>query len=186
MHSYGQVTISSHRGGVVITEVVYTWLKQVITFYIISSLLINVVVSDKYKDYIRMITRIILVLIIISPVIKQAGGNIIKNSIDTFYKDYSSVYYKNNADNTNGYSFTVRDVVIKTVRLQVAEVLGEYNMQADNIDVAVSDVASGDYGNMTVEKVVIHINRLKKSDIDTLKEKISAKTGIDVGSIYIK
>lgn len=95
MHSYGQVTISSHRGGVVITEVVYTWLKQVITFYIISSLLINVVVSDKYKDYIRMITRIILVLIIISPVIKQAGGNIIKNSIDTFYKDYSSVYYKN-------------------------------------------------------------------------------------------
>lgn len=68
----------------------------------------------------------------------------------------------------------------------MAEVLGEYNMQADNIDVAVSDVASGDYGNMTVEKVVIHINRLKKSDIDTLKEKISAKTGIDVGSIYIK
>ncbi len=43
----------------------------------------------------------------------------------------------------------------------MAEVLGEYNMQADNIDVAVSDVASGDYGNMTVEKVVIHINRLK-------------------------
>ena len=66
-------------------------------------------------------------LIIISPVIKQAGGNIIKNSIDTFYKDYSSAYYKNNADNTNEYSFTVRDVVIKTVRLQVAEVLGEYN-----------------------------------------------------------
>ena len=93
---------------------------------------------------------------------------------------------KNNADNTNEYSFTVRDVVIKTVRLQVAEVLGEYNMQADNIDVTVSDVASDDYGDMTVEKVVIHINRLKKSDIDTLKEKISAKTGIDVGSIYIK
>ena len=59
MHSYGQVTISSHRGGVVITEAVYTWLKQVITFYIISSLLINVVVSDKYKDYIRMITVLI-------------------------------------------------------------------------------------------------------------------------------
>ena len=55
-----------------------------------------------------------------------------------------------------------------------------------SIDVTVSDVASGDYGDMTVEKVVIHINRLKKSDIDTLKEKISAKTGIDVGSIYIK
>ena len=50
MHSYGQVTISIHRGGVVITEAVYTWLKQVITFYIISSLLINVVVSDKYKE----------------------------------------------------------------------------------------------------------------------------------------
>ena len=31
---------------------------------------------------------------------------------------------------------------------------------------------------------VLHL--LKKSDIDTLKEKISAKTGIDVGSIYIK
>ena len=27
---------------------------------------------------------------------------------------------------------------------------------------------------------------VKKSDMDTLKEKISAKTGIDVGSIYIK
>lgn len=40
-----------------------------------------------------MITRIILVLIIISPVIKQAGGNIIKNSIDTFYKDYSSALF---------------------------------------------------------------------------------------------
>ena len=121
-----------------------------------------------------------------APYIIQRAGEAVYTEEGQKQTGEQIAYYKNNADNTNEYSFTVRDVVIKTVRLQVAEVLGEYNMQADNIDVTVSDVASGDYGDMTVEKVVIHINRLKKSDIDTLKEKISAKTGIDVGSIYIK
>ena len=32
-------------------EAVYIWLRQVIVFYIISTLFVNAVASDKYKEY---------------------------------------------------------------------------------------------------------------------------------------
>ena len=73
-------------------EAVYIWLRQVIVFYIISTLFVNAVASDKYKEYIRIVTRMILILIITSPLTGfWSNGSLIKNRLSMIYKDYMEI-----------------------------------------------------------------------------------------------
>ena len=84
-----------YKGVEAAIEAVYIWLRQVIVFYIISTLFVNAVASDKYKEYIRIVTRMILILIIISPLTGfWSNGSFIKNRLWMIYKDYMEITKK--------------------------------------------------------------------------------------------
>ena len=109
-------------------EAVYIWLRQVIVFYIISTLFVNAVASDKYKEYIRIVTRMILILIIISPLTGfWSNGSLIKNRLSMIYKDYMEIS-KKTSDISEDFSYTIEDALSKTLELKVEEILKDNNI----------------------------------------------------------
>ena len=108
-----------YKGVEAAIEAVYIWLRQVIVFYIISTLFVNAVASDKYKEYIRIVIRMILILIIISPLTGfWSNGSFIKNRLWMIYKDYMEIS-KKTYDISEGFSYTIEDALSKTLELKV-------------------------------------------------------------------
>jgi len=168
-------------------EAVYIWLRQVIVFYIISTLFVNAVASDKYKEYIRIVTRMILILIIISPLTGfWSNGSLIKNRLSMIYKDYMEIS-KKTSDISEDFSYTIEDALSKTLELKVEEILKDNNIAYDSIKVNISRNA-GLSGNerMAVSSVVINAKNMKKTDIENIGHEISDETGIECSNIYIK
>ena len=161
-------------------EAVYIWLRQVIFFYIISTLFVNAVASDKYKEYIRIVTRMILILIIISPLTGfWSNGSLIKNRLSMIYKDYMEIS-KKTSDISEDFSYTIEDALSKTVELKVKEILKDNNIAYDR--------NAGLSGNerMAVSSVVINTKNMKKTDIENIGHEISDETGIECSNICIK
>lgn len=168
-------------------EAVYIWLRQVIVFYIISTLFVNAVASDKYKEYIRIVTRMILILIIISPLTGfWSNGSLIKNRLSMIYKDYMEMS-KKTSDISEGFSYTIEDALSQTLELKVKEILNDNNITYDSIKVNISRNA-GLSGNerMAVSSVVINTKNMKKTDIENIGHEISDETGIECSNICIK
>lgn len=168
-------------------EAVYIWLRQVIVFYIISTLFVNAVASDKYKEYIRIVTRMILILIIISPLTGfWSNGSLIKNRLSMIYKDYMEIS-KKTSDISEDFSYTIEDALSKTLELKVEEILKDNNIAYDSIKVNISRNA-GLSGNerMAVSSVVINAKNMKKTDVENIGHEISDETGIECSNIYIK
>ena len=168
-------------------EAVYLWLRQVIVFYIISTLFVNAVASDKYKEYIRIVTRMILILIIISPLTGfWSNGSLIKNRLSMICKDYMEIS-KKTSDISEDFSYTIEDALSQTVELKVKEILKDNNIAYDSIKVNISRNA-GLSGNerMAVSSVVINTKNIKKTDIENIGHVISDETGIECSNICIK
>lgn len=176
-----------YKGVEAAIEAVYIWLRQVIVFYIISTLFVNAVASDKYKEYIRIVTRMILILIIISPLTGfWSNGSLIKNRLWMIYKDYMEIS-KKTSDISEDFSYTIEDALSQTVELKVKEILNDNNIAYDSIKVNISRNAGlSDNERMAVSSVVINTKNMKKTDIENIGHEISDETGIECSNICIK
>ena len=166
---------------------IYSWLRQIITLFIISTFLVNVVMPGKYKEYIRLVMRIMLIIIIIAPVMKLFNNtDIFQKKLQSLYKEYSDTYYQDEVNNIQDYNYTVKDAVTQTVRLKVKNILNDYEVQYDDIEILIDDNNQENNKQVTISKIIIHIKKKKKTDIEQVKEKISNEIDIDYGNIYIK
>lgn len=148
---------------------------------------VNAVASDKYKEYIRIVTRMILILIIISPLTGfWSNGSFIKNRLSMIYKDYMEIS-KKTSDISEDFSYTIEDALSKTLELKVKEILKDNNIAYDSIKVNISRNA-GLSGNesLAVSSVVINAKNMKKTDIENIGHEISDETGIECSNICIK
>lgn len=148
---------------------------------------VNAVASDKYKEYIRIVTRMILILIIISPLTGfWSNGSFIKNRLSMIYKDYMEIS-KKTSDISEDFSYTIEDALSKTLELKVKEILKDNNIAYDSIKVNISRNA-GLSGNesLAVSSVVINTKNMKKTDIENIGHEISDETGIECSNICIK
>lgn len=171
---------------------IYTWLRQIVIFYILSALIVNAIVSDKYKNYIKIIARLILIIIVISPVINfLSGKDNVKNNVQKLYKNYTAAY-NNTCNITDGFSYTKEDVIKQVIKQKVKDVLAVNNITADDVKVIIKtpntykDNSMENNNDMTVASVIITADKLKKTDIEQLKQNISSETGIDNDKIHIK
>lgn len=171
----------------IVIEAVYIWLRQVIVFYIISTLLVNAVVADKYKEYIRVVTRMILILIVISPVTGLFGNqNIIKDKLQMVYKEYSQMNKKTESV-SESFGYTVQDALMQTIKYKVKEVLRDNNIISDNIKVNIDRKADlSDSDEFSVSSLVIKVENIRKTDVENIRHKISDETGIEIEKINIK
>lgn len=187
--------------------IMYMWLRQILVFYVISTLIVNSVVTDRYRKYIKLITRLMLILIVLEPVIKFTGSaDALQKQMDKLYTSYNNTYskavksykdYNDKSADKDDYGYNVETVLVKTVKLKVNEILNEYNMSADYVDVVIENdedaynvntYSSDTYNDaIRIKKITIKINKLNKSDmIRDIKEKISRETGVDEENILVK
>ncbi len=161
-------------------------------FYILSALIVNAAVLDKYKEYIRVITRMILIIIMISPVIQFFSGKVnVKDTMKKIYKDYTATYNKTYS-RIDEFSYTQEDVVEQVIKRKVKEVLNEYNITSRNVEVITDSkkVHSNNHDDnkdiVTALSIDIESGKLKKTDMELFKQNISSETGIDYDRIHIK
>ena len=49
------------------------WIKNIAIFYIIASLILNIIPGDKYKRYIRLFLGVVMVILLIKPIGRLTG-----------------------------------------------------------------------------------------------------------------
>ena len=54
-------------------EALYEWMKNIIVFMIISTVILNLLGKSNYKKYVGLITGLILVLLVIGPILSLTG-----------------------------------------------------------------------------------------------------------------
>lgn len=54
-------------------ELLYDWMKNIIVFMIISTVILNLLGKSNYKKYVGLITGLILVLLVIGPILSLTG-----------------------------------------------------------------------------------------------------------------
>lgn len=55
------------------TEAVYSWVKNLVFYFIFVSTIINLIPDQKYRKYVRFFLGVLLVILIIKPVIGWLG-----------------------------------------------------------------------------------------------------------------
>ena len=162
-------------------EGVYEWLRQIIIFYILSVLVINVV-SEKYINYIRLVTRTILILLVITPLLNITGQlDTIKNKVKNVYKEYSTAYYSE-ALSGQVHTYNTEAVLTEVVSLKAENLLREYSAVLKK---AVVDVNEADEAAANIDKITIYTEKLKKSDQKDFKSRLSEQLGIEKEKICV-
>ena len=162
-------------------EGVYEWLRQIIIFYILSVLVINVV-SEKYINYIRLVTRTILILLVITPLLNITGQPYtIKNKLENVYKEYSTAYYSE-ALSGQVHTYNTETVLTEAVSLKAKNLLMEYSAVLKK---AVVDVNEADEEAANINKITIYTEKLKKSDQQDFKSRLSEQLGIEKEKICV-
>lgn len=160
---------------------VYEWLRQIIIFYILSVLVINVV-SEKYINYIRLVTRTILILLVITPLLNITGQlDTIKNKVKNVYKEYSTAYY---SEALSGWvhTYNTEAVLTEAVSLKAENLLREYSAVLKKV---VVDVNEADEAAANIDKITIYTEKLKKSDQKDFKSRLSEQLGIEKEKICV-
>lgn len=162
-------------------EGVYEWLRQIIIFYILSVMVINVV-SEKYINYIRLVTRTILILLVITPLLNITGQpDTIKNKLENVYKEYSTAYYSK-ALSGQVHTYNTETVLTEAVSLKAKNLLREYSAVLKK---AVVDVNEADEEAANINKITIYTEKLKKSDQQAFKSRLSEQLGIEKEKICV-
>jgi stage III sporulation protein AF len=58
-----------------VIEALYNWMKNIIVFMIITTVILNLLGKSNYKKYVGLITGLILVLLVIGPILSLTGNS---------------------------------------------------------------------------------------------------------------
>lgn len=97
-------------------SVIYSWVKNIIIFLVLTTIISNLLGKSNYKKYINLITGIILVLIVISPLMKLFQ---LEDMFDYFYSHNS---FSTEASDIEG------ELIIQE-KGQMTEILKEYKAE---------------------------------------------------------
>lgn len=80
------------------TELLYEWMKNLVFYFVLASMIMNVIPDSKYQKYIRFFLGMLLIVIVITPILE------LFNLADTMDENY----YKNSIQSS--WDETVGDV----------------------------------------------------------------------------
>lgn len=161
---------------------IYSWVKNIIIFLVLSTIINNLLGKSTYKKYINLITGIILVILVISPLFKLFK---LEKSLDYFM---STNFFITETENINS-------VLLDTEKEQRNRILAEYkdriNAQIasliENQDLYVIDLSitidedseSVTFGSLKTINLVAGYKKQKT------KDKLSRIEPIEIGKIEI-
>ncbi|MDO5382604.1 MAG: stage III sporulation protein AF [Eubacteriales bacterium] len=147
----------------------YVWFRRIFLFCIVSSLIVNLSPGGKSSEHIRFLTKLVIVLMIIEPLISLAGGK--SGLADKMYDLYSDYYSETevsyNTDNSDDYDLTniVSKQVEDAVSSNVTDMAANYGIKIKKVNVYIEmDENSDNYGK--INKITINTSGSSKENVN--------------------
>lgn len=157
---------------------IYSWVKDIIIFMVLISVITNLMGKSSYKKYINLIAGIILVILVISPFLKVFQLN---NTLDYYFTTNSLVA---EAGDTLGMEEKFSDTQAKQrdaiftqvkekIKAKVKELLKGEDIEVESITVTLNeDESSGTYGDLKGLDIKGAYGKKEKKKEDKEKVKI--------------
>lgn len=176
---------------------IYSWVKNIILFMVLTSIISNLLGKSSYKKYINLVTGIILVILVISPLLKLFQ---LDKTLDYYFTTNTLLADAQDLDSQlksmeNGQKNAIFNEYKEQIKIQVAKILEDDKIQIYDIEVTIDeDDSSSNYGNITSLTVfggysqektksneAINIDSVKIDEINIDEQ----EDEIDKGNIYL-
>lgn len=132
-------------------EVLKDLVRNILTYYIILSVLMAMIGKSSYKKYIEMFSGLVMIIIILNPLIKLFGA---QDTLDmNLQKNQLYEVTQAESDDIMVAELKQRDAVLKqykdTIAKQIDTVMKNYDYSATNVEVTIDeDVDSETFGQV--------------------------------------
>ena len=148
-------------------NVINRWMKQIIFAVVITIIIEMLVPEGKNKKYIKMITNIYIILIIVSPIFSKLTLKEI-NLNEIFINESTKTVAASSIDNTK----YIEERYIKNIKESINTNLSNIGYEVKNIDVFIN-IKDEKYGQ--IEKIRLSVEKKQKEEIKKI-EKVSIGT----------
>lgn len=165
-------------------DVIYTWIKNIIVYMILNTIIMNLLGNSSYKKYVSIVSGMILVLIVISPLMKVMN---LEDNLDYFIQSNEfAVETSNFQSDLSQMEEKQKDLVFdeyqKKIQKQIADMLLVEGVYLTNISLTLDmEVASDSYGQI---KNINMSASMKSSEEDVNTDTLRIDE-IDINSIDI-
>lgn len=146
---------------------ILSWVKQFLTAYLILTILMNLAAADQYKKYLRFLSGVILLLLLISPVLRLTGRDgrlqelisyeTLKEQLGSIQQDTQKLEFLQNEHDIKKYQDAIADDIVRQAAAQ--------QLPLRKADVTLN----GDY---EINKVTVFLDAAQVQDIQTAREKL--------------
>lgn len=148
-------------------NVINRWMKQIIFAVVITIIIEMLVPEGKNKKYIKMITNIYIIFIIVSPIFSKLTLKEI-NLNEIFINESTKAVAASSIDNTK----YIEERYIKNIKESINTNLSNIGYEVKNIDVFIN-IKDEKYGQ--IEKIRLSVEKKQKEEIKKI-EKVSIGT----------
>ncbi|SHO52562.1 stage III sporulation protein AF [Anaerocolumna xylanovorans] len=157
---------------------IYSWVKDIIIFMVLISVMTNLMGKSSYKKYINLISGIILVILVISPFLKVFQLN---NTLDYYFTTNSLVAEAGDAldmeekfsDTQAKQRETIFAQVKEKIKTKVKELLEGEDIEVKSIKITLEeDESSSSYGDLKELDITGVYGKKEKEKEDKEKVKI--------------
>ena len=148
-------------------NVINRWMKQIIFAVVITIIIEMLVPEGKNKKYIKMITNIYIIFIIVSPIFSKLTLKEI-NLNEIFINESTKTVAASSIDNTK----YIEERYIKNIKESINTNLSNIGYEVKNIDVFIN-IKDEKYGQ--IEKIRLSVEKKQKEEIKRT-EKVSIGT----------
>jgi stage III sporulation protein AF len=137
-------------------EEIYTWIKNILVYMIINTIVMNLLGNKSYKKYVSIVSGMILVLIVISPVIRLMK---LEDNLDYYlqaneYSVEASDFQNDLAHMEEEQSTAVFAEYREKIRTQVEQLLSEEAVTLETFEVILDqDPSSPSFGEIKSMKL---------------------------------
>ncbi|MDF2543636.1 MAG: putative rane protein [Herbinix sp.] len=146
---------------------VYAWIKNIVVFMIINTIIMNLLGNSSYKKYVSIVSGMILVLIVISPVIKLLK---LEDKFDYFFKSNNFTVEAGEFEtDVMRMEEARRDAEFSEytdrIKVQVGDFLSEEGVYLDNFNIDYDmDIESKDFGSIKAFNITAYYGEEKKQE----------------------
>lgn len=149
-------------------DAILNWMKEFLILYLILTILMHLAAADEYKKYLRFLSGMILLLVLISPVMRLFGGDsrlkILQSyedfwgKMDDFSSDAKQTELLQDAHNLQKYE--------KIVAADLSAQVQEQGILVSQVSVSLS----GDY---EINSIAVWLDAQQKSEDPSVKDRLA-------------
>ena len=189
-------------------DFIYSWIKDIVIFMVLISVITNLMGKSSYKKYINLISGIILVILVITPLLKIFQ---LDNTLDYYFTTNSLTAQAGEVQDINEKFGEIessrQEEILTQVKAKITDkinaLLDKEDVETESIEIILEeDAASSSYGslkglnvkgvyksavNKAKDKETIKIDRVEINEIDLKKDNSSTEAVMDfISPVEIK